>query len=245
VGDWTARIWNEDLKTPLLSTRYHSSYLNGGTWSPSRPGVFFTIRQDGVLDVWDLFYKHNAPTLQVRAATCTAMQGAGQQPGGTVCVATMLLLADVLHCAQVSCSPHQPSYRGCLQTLLVAHADCAPLLTPHDTLPLPLQVQVSDRELTSFTIQESGAMCAAGTSDGAVSVLQLSPGLSEMAQNEKQGINALLERETLREKNLEKALKEAKVKAKKDAARKEEGLGGAVGEGELAALEEEFFKMTA
>lgn len=88
-------------------------------------------------------------------------------------------------------------------------------------------------------------MCAAGTSDGAVSVLQLSPGLSEMAQNEKQGINALLERETLREKNLEKALKEAKVKAKKDAARKEEGLGGAVGEGELAALEEEFFKMTA
>jgi hypothetical protein len=34
------------------------------------------------------------------------------------------------------------------------------------------------------------------------------------------------------------------VKAKKDAARKEEGIGGAVGEAELAALEQEFFALT-
>ena len=75
-----------------------------------------------------------------------------------------------------------------------------------------------------------------------MSVLHLSAGLAEMAPNEKQGINALLERETLREKNLEKALKEAKVKAKKDAARREEALGGATGDAELAALEEEFLR---
>ncbi len=38
----------------------------GGTWSPTRPGVYFTTQRDGSLNVWDLFYKHNEPTLQVR-----------------------------------------------------------------------------------------------------------------------------------------------------------------------------------
>lgn len=30
-----------------------------------RPGVFYTIKMDGCLDVWDYFYKQNDPTLQV------------------------------------------------------------------------------------------------------------------------------------------------------------------------------------
>ena len=50
-----------------------------------------------------------------------------------------------------------------------------------------------------------------GTADGSVTILQLSGGLSEMALNEKSAINNMLERETTREKNLEKAMKEAKV----------------------------------
>ncbi len=38
-----------------------------------RPGVFYTIKMDGCLDVWDYFYKQNDPTLQVwpKAATTT------------------------------------------------------------------------------------------------------------------------------------------------------------------------------
>lgn len=36
----------------------------------SRPGVFFTTRRDGCLDVWDLFFKHQEPTLQVLPRTC-------------------------------------------------------------------------------------------------------------------------------------------------------------------------------
>jgi hypothetical protein len=43
-----------------------SNLTAGGCWSNTRPGVFFTARQDGVLDVWDLHFKHQAPTLQVR-----------------------------------------------------------------------------------------------------------------------------------------------------------------------------------
>eukprot|EP00793_Prasinoderma_coloniale_P004648 PRCOL_00000409-RA len=68
IGDWTARVWMEDLKTPIISTKYHSSYLTGGTWSPTRPGVFFTIRMDGVLDVWDYFYKQKDPVLSVQVS---------------------------------------------------------------------------------------------------------------------------------------------------------------------------------
>ena len=59
VGDWTARIWTEDLKTPIMTTKYHSAYLTSGCWSPTRAGVFFVTRMDGVVDIWDYFYRQN------------------------------------------------------------------------------------------------------------------------------------------------------------------------------------------
>ena len=40
-------------QTPLMSTKYHDAYLTGGCWSPTRPGVFYLIRKDGMLSVWD------------------------------------------------------------------------------------------------------------------------------------------------------------------------------------------------
>ena len=59
VGDWTARIWMEDLKTPIMTTKYHSAYLTSGCWSPTRAGVFYVTRMDGVVDIWDYFYRQN------------------------------------------------------------------------------------------------------------------------------------------------------------------------------------------
>jgi dynein intermediate chain 2, axonemal len=54
----------------------------GGSWSLSRPGVFFTTRQDGVLDVWDIYFKHQEPTLQVQVSdkplTCLANTTSGE-----------------------------------------------------------------------------------------------------------------------------------------------------------------------
>ena len=38
-----------------------------------RPGVFYTIKMDGCLDVWDYFYKQNDPTLQVCLLFCFAL----------------------------------------------------------------------------------------------------------------------------------------------------------------------------
>jgi dynein intermediate chain 2 len=59
VGDWTAKIWADDLKVPLITTRYHDAYLTDGCWSNSRPGIFFLTRMDGWIDIWDYYYRQN------------------------------------------------------------------------------------------------------------------------------------------------------------------------------------------
>jgi len=66
VGDWTARVWVEDLKAPIMTTRYDKSWLTAACWSPTRPGVFFTTKDDGTLDVWDIYYKQNEPTFSTK-----------------------------------------------------------------------------------------------------------------------------------------------------------------------------------
>eukprot|EP00891_Asterochloris_glomerata_P005483 jgi/Astpho2/5483/fgenesh1_pm.00078_%23_1_t len=170
IGDWTARIWNEDLKTPIMTSKYHSAYMVGGRWSPTRPGVFYTIKMDGCLDVWDYFYKQNEPTLQV---------------------------------------------------------------------------QVTDQPLTSFKMMENGRVGAAGSADGATTILQFSDSLVDIQPNEKQAITSIFERETNREKNLEKAMKEAKIKARKEAAKGGDAAFDAdLPPAELEKLEKEFLDNT-
>lgn len=68
VGDWTARLWSEDLRVPIMTTKNHRSYLMAGCWSPTRPGVFFTTKRDGTLDVWDYLYKQKDVTLSVNVS---------------------------------------------------------------------------------------------------------------------------------------------------------------------------------
>lgn len=59
VGDWSAKIWSEELKSPIMQTKYHSAYLTDGCWSPTRAGLFYLTRIDGFLDVWDFYYRQN------------------------------------------------------------------------------------------------------------------------------------------------------------------------------------------
>ncbi|TPX68025.1 hypothetical protein SpCBS45565_g03401 [Spizellomyces sp. 'palustris'] len=66
VGDWKAQIWAEDIRSPIMSTRYAPSYLTDACWSPTRPSVFFTSKLDGTVDVWDYLFKQNDPTLTVQ-----------------------------------------------------------------------------------------------------------------------------------------------------------------------------------
>jgi dynein intermediate chain 2 len=88
VGDWTARIWSEDIKTPIMTTKYHGSYLTGGCWSPTRPGVFYVTRMDGVVDVWDYYYRQNEVAYSHKvgdaALSTIAVQGHAQAGGKLV-----------------------------------------------------------------------------------------------------------------------------------------------------------------
>lgn len=67
VGDWTARVWSEDIReSSIMWTKYHMAYLTDGCWSPVRPAVFYTTKMDGSLDIWDLVFKQNDPTLSIQ-----------------------------------------------------------------------------------------------------------------------------------------------------------------------------------
>ena len=44
--------------------------MTDGVWSPTRPGVFYTTKTDGTLDVYDLMVRHSVPTLRVQVADC-------------------------------------------------------------------------------------------------------------------------------------------------------------------------------
>ncbi|XP_041073166.1 dynein intermediate chain 2, axonemal [Carcharodon carcharias] len=67
VGDWTVRIWSEDIReSSIIWTKYHMSNLTDGCWSPVRPSVFFTTKLDGTVDTWDLLFKHSEPTLSIK-----------------------------------------------------------------------------------------------------------------------------------------------------------------------------------
>ncbi|BFZ03253.1 hypothetical protein BsWGS_06292 [Bradybaena similaris] len=67
VGDWTARIWSEDIReSSIMWTKQYSSYLTDGCWSPVRSSVFYITKMDGSLDVWDIIFKQNNPALSLQ-----------------------------------------------------------------------------------------------------------------------------------------------------------------------------------
>ena len=153
IGDWTAKIWSEDLKNPIITTKYHDSYLTGGCWSPTRVGVFFVISMDGFLNVWDFYHRQNEVAYSHKIGNA-ALSSIGIQ-GNT---------------------------------------------------------------------QSGGKLVAVGDANGSVSLLELCDSLALPQQGEKAVINAMFERETRREKNLEVREREVKkLKAQaEERARKEE-----------------------
>lgn len=59
MGDWSAKIWMDDIRTPLITTKFHDSYITDGCFAPQRMGAFFLTRKDGWLDAWDFYYRQN------------------------------------------------------------------------------------------------------------------------------------------------------------------------------------------
>ena len=89
VGDWSARIWSDDLKSPIITSQYHNSYLTSGCWSPIRAGVFYVTRSDGVMDVWDISHNQNEVQYshKVSDAALTSISIEGNTQGGGKLVA--------------------------------------------------------------------------------------------------------------------------------------------------------------
>lgn len=103
AGDWTSRIWTEDIKVPLMTTPYSDTYLTGACWSPTRPGVFFTTKRNGTLDVWDYYYKQNVPIFTTKVGENSISSIAVQNQGRLLAVGSeegttsVLELSSALH----------------------------------------------------------------------------------------------------------------------------------------------------
>ncbi|XP_076639705.1 dynein axonemal intermediate chain 2 [Colletes latitarsis] len=83
IGDWTTRIWSEDCKESCIAwTPGHRDFLIGGAWSMTRFSVFFLIKMDGTLDVWDLLIQQDSPIFSIKVCdeilTCIRPHEQGQ-----------------------------------------------------------------------------------------------------------------------------------------------------------------------
>mmetsp|Transcript_5082 Transcript_5082/g.7878 ORF Transcript_5082/g.7878 Transcript_5082/m.7878 type:complete len:595 (-) Transcript_5082:83-1867(-) len=117
IGDWTSRIWMEDLRTPIMTTKYHNSYLTDGCWSPTRPGVFFTTKIDGSLDIWDYFFKQNDPTLSLQVCDGGLHSLRVQDHGKLVAVGSNDGTTTLLELCDGLCVPQQNEKQSILQML--------------------------------------------------------------------------------------------------------------------------------
>lgn len=43
IGDWTAKVWSEDQRTPIMNTRYHPSYLTSGILLLSKSALSLSV----------------------------------------------------------------------------------------------------------------------------------------------------------------------------------------------------------
>jgi WD40 repeat protein len=70
IGGWSFHVWKEKCHIgPIVSRAQAPCYLTCCKWSPTRPGVFFVGRSDGMLEVWDLLDKSHEPTTVQSVAT--------------------------------------------------------------------------------------------------------------------------------------------------------------------------------
>ncbi|CAH8475140.1 unnamed protein product [Heterobilharzia americana] len=76
IGGWIWTMWKEGNNNgPIIESGHAIKPLTGGSWSPTRPSVFYVCRVDGSLEVWDLIDKTHEPVMiqSVSAHPLTAL----------------------------------------------------------------------------------------------------------------------------------------------------------------------------
>lgn len=59
------------------------SYLMDACWSPVRPSVFFSVKMDGTMDIWDILLKQNEPTLSLKVVLGLVKSGCEEEEAGS------------------------------------------------------------------------------------------------------------------------------------------------------------------
>ncbi|GKT15502.1 Dynein axonemal intermediate chain 2 [Aduncisulcus paluster] len=95
-GDWSVRLFHEEVGTPILASKYAESRVVDCNWSPVRPGVFASAQANGYVDIWDLVRRTTHSVLSTKvsehALTCCSFDhsgnllAVGDEKGGlTIC----------------------------------------------------------------------------------------------------------------------------------------------------------------
>ncbi|NWX63665.1 DNAI2 protein, partial [Promerops cafer] len=106
VGDWTARIWTEELmdSSSIMETKYHTSYLLDVCWSPVKPAVFFTARSDGTLDIWDFLFHQKEPSLSLKVSNDPLLSLCSQDNGRIIGCGTRMGTVSLLEISPGLCT---------------------------------------------------------------------------------------------------------------------------------------------
>jgi dynein intermediate chain 2 len=80
-ADWTVKLWLEDLRSPLYQTAPVPAMITCGGWSPVRPALFFSARQDGVIDFYDFFFRMTGTYYSYKMSD-TPVSAVGMHGGG-------------------------------------------------------------------------------------------------------------------------------------------------------------------
>ncbi|NXS28293.1 DNAI2 protein, partial [Pomatostomus ruficeps] len=106
VGDWTARIWTEELmdSSSIMETKYHTPYLLDTCWSPVKPAVFFTAKSDGTLDVWDFLFHQKEPSLSLKVSNDPLVSLCSQDNGRIIGCGTRLGTVSLLEISPGLCT---------------------------------------------------------------------------------------------------------------------------------------------
>ncbi|NXY11509.1 DNAI2 protein, partial [Pteruthius melanotis] len=106
VGDWTARIWTEELmdSSSIMATKYHTPYLLDCCWSPVKPAVFFTAKSDGTLDVWDFLFHQKEPSLSLKVSNDPLLSLRSQDNGRVLGCGTRMGIVSLLEISPGLCT---------------------------------------------------------------------------------------------------------------------------------------------